>query len=221
MTAIPKPAATVVLMDDESKVYLTQRPKTMKFLGGYFVFPGGSIDEEDYSFLIDYIKYDPPSNHISLEYYIAAARELFEEVGVLLIDTGGEPPVFQHQSAEEYRMQLINNEISLLNMLEAEDFRLDLHDLQYFGHRITPKTSPIRFDTRFFIAKLPKGQSPKPDQNEITEAYWTTPEDALYAYEKGELSMVPPTIVSLRTIANYVNKGGSLMMPDRENESSI
>ncbi|QHS22385.1 NUDIX domain-containing protein [Virgibacillus sp. MSP4-1] len=211
MSSNPRPASTVILMN-KGKVYLTKRPETMKFLGGYYVFPGGAVERDD-----------EPDEHesfaefqqqsFSFAHYIAAARELFEEVGVLLAKSGNAELTFKEHSKDDYRSLLVNNRISFREMLKKENFKFDSSALHYFGRRITPQSSPIRFDTRFFIADLPTHQAPSPDWNEIDHAFWSTPEEALNDFEKGTLKLVPPTITSLQTLTHY-NNGGPLRMPD-------
>jgi 8-oxo-dGTP pyrophosphatase MutT (NUDIX family) len=65
----PKPAATVVLLRPGRHgpaVLLTRRPKTMRFGGDLYVFPGGRLDEED------------------ADHRAAAVRETHEETGIEL-----------------------------------------------------------------------------------------------------------------------------------------
>jgi 8-oxo-dGTP pyrophosphatase MutT (NUDIX family) len=213
---IPKPASTVVLIDNMSRVYLTKRPMTMKFLGGFYVFPGGSVEVEDNLVENEYVKNLDPNESFNNAHYVAAARELFEEVGVLLCcKDDGLFVELEREIEMEYRRLLVKGEISFFQLLKQEGLHLNLQCLKYFGHRITPEERPFRFDTRFFLAKLPKGQSPKPDLNEIDEAFWITPEEAITANENGKMSMANPTISSLRTIMNY-QKGHPLMMPERQ-----
>ena len=214
MTVIPRPASTVVLMDHLSRVYLTKRPETMKFFGGYYVFPGGAVEEADYSLGSEFIKSVQREDSFDLAYYVAAARELFEEVGVLLCSQDdGSPGLFTKEVEMEYRRLLIKGKFSFLDMLKQEGLHLNLENLTYFGHLTTPKERPIRFSTRFFLAQLPKGQFPKPDLNEIDEAFWFSPEAALQANQHGEISLGRPTIHALRTIMNY-KTGSPLMMPE-------
>jgi 8-oxo-dGTP pyrophosphatase MutT (NUDIX family) len=216
MAVIPRPASTVVLMNDLSQVYLTKRPSTMKFFGGYCVFPGGAVDKTDYEMDSQYIKYGNHDETFHPAYYVAAARELFEEVGILLVSTGdGALTNIESDKVNKYRRLLLNREMSFLNMLEQEGFQLQLENLTYFGHLVTPEVNPIRFDTRFFLTQLPTGQIPSPDINEVDEALWFSPEEALFAHQNGDISLAPPTILALRTIMNF-QKGGPLMMPDLE-----
>ncbi len=201
MAVIPRPASTVILMDDDLRVYMTKRPKTMKFFGGFFVFPGGAVEEGDHVQSSDYILNWNHDNTFDSSHYVAAARELFEEVGVLLCSTDDESTIqLKKESELDYRRLLLNGEISFIEMLKQEGLHLNLEHLTYFGHLTTPKTNPIRFDTRFFIAQLPKGQTPNPDLNEIDEAVWFYPSDALTAFENGKIFLAPPTIHALKTI---------------------
>jgi len=211
MAVTPRPASTVVLMDDESRVYLTKRPATMKFMGGFHVFPGGSIENSD-SKLNMHLKANESNPSVSPVHYVAAARELFEEVGVLLgTDKGGLPISLSKQKAAYYRKELLDGHISLAHLLEQEGLYLDLNCLAYFGQITTPEASPIRFETRFFLAKLPDGQIPEPDSTEIDEALWILPEEALQALKNKKMRLAPPTILSLQTIINY-KKGNPLKM---------
>lgn len=209
---IPKPASTVILLDQENRVYLTKRPQTMKFLGGFFVFPGGAVEREDAEIHHDFIRNHKSYNAFSPGHYIAAARELFEEVGVLLATrVDGSFAALAPQTERAYRHQLLNGEISFIEILHQEKLFFDFNHLTYFGHRVTPTQSPIRFDTRFFLAKLPHNQTPKPDEHEIDEALWVTPQEGLAANQEGKMLLAPPTVDSLQTILNHHN-GGELML---------
>jgi 8-oxo-dGTP pyrophosphatase MutT (NUDIX family) len=212
MGAIPRPASTVVLMNDLSRVYLTKRPGTMKFMGGFHVFPGGAVEKSDYVKRSDCIINDELELSVSLPNYITAARELFEEIGILLgSHLDGSPSHLPKETLSTYRQQLLDGEISFIQVLEQEELCLDLRCLTYFGQIITPEEMPIRFDTRFFLAHLPQGQNPEPDKREIDEALWITPVDALKANLNKKIKLAPPTIISLQTIIKYQN-GGDLMM---------
>ncbi len=214
MTVFPKPASTVVLMDDLSRVYLTKRPVTMKFMGGFYVFPGGAVEKGDHEIETGCFKGKCCNESVELSYYVAAARELFEEAGILLCGAAdGVPVQLKEDIAAKYRSLLMEGKITFLHMLINEGLYLYLESLNYFGQIITPKMSPIRFDTRFFLARLPAGQQPKPDSKEVADACWMSPYDALAAYENGKISLAPPTIHTLKTIIEYL-KGRPLNMPE-------
>lgn len=212
MAATPKPASTVVLIDELSRVYLTKRPLSMKFMGGFHVFPGGTVESHDTLVDDKFVNRDEGRLSISLSHYIAAARELFEEVGIMLGNTiAGFPVLLPKEKKKKYRNDLLKGEIPFLRVLEQEKLYFDPQCLTYFGQIVTPEESPIRFDTRFFLAKLPQGQTPEPDQKEIDGAVWLNPEEALVAFQNKKIKLAPPTILTLQAIIEY-QKSGVLKM---------
>ena len=214
MAAIPKPASTVVLLDNSNRVYMTKRPQAMQFLGGYFVFPGGALEKTDEQIDSHYIRNEHGEYDLHPSYYIAAARELYEEIGILLCEKGEDDDLLiQTEYDEDYRRQLLNSEISFLQLLKKESLLLNVSKLMYFGNFVTPERSPIRFNTHFFLAYLPEGQEPDPDAYEIEEGLWITPDEALSACKSGSMPMVLPTITTLKAIQNYLN-GNPLKMPE-------
>lgn len=210
MTVIPRPASTVILVDDLARVYLTKRPSSMKFYGGHYVFPGGAVDKSDYEYDNQFFEITSRNKDFDIAYYIAAARELFEEVGILLTKNGLTVP---KEKEHKYRQQLINGEITLLDMLKRENLCLNLDNLTYFAHRITSSERPIRFDTRFFIAKLPPNQLPIADKNEVEDVILLTPQELLSKYEKGELLLPRPTKMALKAILS-LQTGENITMDD-------
>lgn len=214
--SIPKQASTVVLVNENTEVYLTKRPASMKFMAGFHVFPGGSVDVADQEIALGNVQGQDES--ISLAYYVAAARELFEEVGILLTSKNdGSAVLLPKDQREEYRRQLRDGEISFDRFLKKEGLRLDCPSLTYLGQIMTPSILKIRFDTRFFLTKLPLGQTPEPDGIEIDEALWITPEDALAAYEAKEMKLAPPTILTLQALIRHQN-GGALKLSVTEDD---
>ncbi|WP_162200609.1 NUDIX hydrolase [Mesobacillus campisalis] len=203
MIAIPRPASTVILLDETSRVYLTKRPQTMKFLAGYYVFPGGAVEADDYIVTSDHLLRFHDAAPCGIGHYVAAARELFEEVGILLVNKqDGSEARMGEDAVSFYRKELVAGRLSFMELLKKERLKLNLDSLHYFGHFITPEISPIRFDTRFFLARLPAGQKPKPDRREIADAFWITPDRALSAFRSGRMPMVRPTLMSLKSLLN-------------------
>ncbi|SDH97978.1 NUDIX domain-containing protein [Alteribacillus persepolensis] len=202
MPVIPKPASTVMLLNDKGEVYLTKRPATMKVLAGFYVFPGGSVEKGD-SFMED--TYMMFSNHtIDRTFYIAAARELFEETGVLLCrhQNNGVLPLSAEKKTT-YRRQLLEKHITFLQLLQQENLYLDCRQLMYVGQRITPPYRPYRFDTRYFIAKLPVKEKPDPLEQEVADACWLTPEEAISLERRGSIPVASPTISYLKKLKAY------------------
>jgi 8-oxo-dGTP pyrophosphatase MutT (NUDIX family) len=216
VTREPRSAATVILLrggdDGGIEVFLTRRPEGMDFLGGAYVFPGGTVSKEDCSermltrsrglsasaarnLLGAHLKPD-----LALGHWVAGMRELFEETGVLLCvaDDGRSPGV-----SEEKRRSVAQRRISFREMLESENLFCDASRLCYFSHWITPEEFAMRFDTRFFIAVLPAGQVPLERSEEVADSLWITPVRAMQRCARGDLPMIFPTYASLRTLADF------------------
>lgn len=228
-TAAPKPASTVILVRPDSRggfeLLMTRRPDDMPVLGGFYVFPGGALEEADYSDGIlsrchglspreaQKILGNHPSPQLSMGHWVAGVRELFEEVGILLCigEDGSRLDMNSDGRLEKYaerRAALVRGAVGFPNFLEAERLRLDLGRLVYFSHRITPEHRPFRFDTRFYLAPLPPDQTPLASSEEVAESFWIAPQEALAQAEKGKLRLMPPTVVALKTLAGFASWQG-------------
>ncbi|HEY2989629.1 MAG TPA: NUDIX hydrolase [Candidatus Binatia bacterium] len=235
--AEPKNAATVILVRPAQsgggiEVFLTRRPEGMDFLGGAYVFPGGTIRKGDCAAEVlkrcGGVALQRAKNilgaHLrpeaALGHWVAGIRELFEEVGVLLcVGEDGRPLEIRdgkRAQLEEKRRQIVRRELSFHELLEAERLYCDAGGLLYFSHWLTPEEFAIRFDTRFFVAVLPPGQSPLEKSEEVAHGLWITPERAMQLYARGSLPMILPTYASLRTLADF-DSVESLMTDYRRN----
>lgn len=213
-------AATVILLraaePNSFEVFLTRRPDEMPFLGGMYCFPGGTRRKDDCSTAmlrlchglspIDARKivgaqFSPPE---ALGLWIAGIRELFEEAGILLaVDNFGQPWAAEQHHLADKHTALLQKTLSFRSLLESEELLCDASRLAYFSHWQTPEEIAIRFDTRFFLAALPKGQTPLPNSREVTHSLWLTPDRALELFVKDQLPMIFPTFASLRTLADF------------------
>jgi len=218
----PKNAASLILVRRDTgggiEVLLTRRPPEMEFLGGVYVFPGGSVRKEDCSEALlercrGLTREEAQKNvgaHLSpklcLGHWVAAIRELFEEVGVLLcVDESGKTVALEgrRERLMEKREALIEGSLKFHEFLESEKLLCDAARLAYFAHWLTPEEFPIRFDTRFYLACLPAGQSPLPASQEVSESLWISPERALKLSQGGVLPLIFPTYASLRMLADF------------------
>jgi 8-oxo-dGTP pyrophosphatase MutT (NUDIX family) len=221
--AKPRQAATVILMRDAYpkgfEVFLTRRPDGMPFLGGMYCFPGGAVTKDDCAVrTIERCRGLAPeqarkivgaqfSPRQALGFWVAAIRELFEEIGILLavnssgarVAASGRDP---RRLSEKHRA-FLERTLSFAGLLESADLYCDLASLAYMSHWQTPAQNPLRFDTRFFIAALPQDQTPLETSEEVTHSIWLTPELAMQRYGRGELPMIFPTFTSLRTLADF------------------
>jgi 8-oxo-dGTP pyrophosphatase MutT (NUDIX family) len=224
MVAIPKKAATVILLRDIKPmgfdVFLLKRHEKSSFMGGNFVYPGGRVDREDGSLeLCSFSKgmtYEEAQNILggaispeeSFAHWIAGVRELFEEAGILFAyDQKGN--LFQIKSREEqekfsnYRAHLQKGKITICQMVQEEKLLFALDQIHYYAHWITPEARSERFDTRFFLSRYPLGQEASHDQKETTAEAWLTPQKALEENLKGEVMLSPPTLKTLEDLSRF------------------
>ncbi len=222
--AKPIKASTIVVVRPGSnggvEVLMTRRRREMQFLGGFLVFPGGGVESEDCSEKMFSLcrgltpmdaqkilgtELDP---EMSLGHWVAAVRELFEETGIhFFINKNGLAPDLSRGNVAERlsakRRALADGIFLLPQLLESEGLVCDLGRLTYLFHRITPEKYSIRFDTRFYLASLPDKQTPLPSSEEVAESLWLTPKDALDDSSSSKYPMMPPTIITLRTLAEH------------------
>jgi 8-oxo-dGTP pyrophosphatase MutT (NUDIX family) len=76
-------------------------------------------------------------------------------------------------------------------------------ELVPFSRWITPAEVKIRFDTWFFLAALPAGQTPRVDGAEVVDLRWYEPEAALADARAGKLLLVFPTIKHLEQLSGF------------------
>ena len=108
------------------------------------------------------------------------------------------PAVFSDLSPEEeatYRMAAVRE------LQEEANVYITVDDLQPFAHWVTPEVETRRFDTRFFLARMPAGQQAMHDDGEMTALEWMSPRDAIGRFERRELLLPPPTWTSIRQLA--------------------
>jgi glyoxylase-like metal-dependent hydrolase (beta-lactamase superfamily II)/8-oxo-dGTP pyrophosphatase MutT (NUDIX family) len=204
---VPKPAATLILLREGMEVLMLQRAQTAVFLGGAYVFPGGSLDPEDAD--IDRVvglTEAQASERLRLSsgglaYYVAAIRECFEEAGVLLAREANGAPI----SAKRAESLMQWRKKPFRNLLEAEDLYIPVGDLAYYGHWITAPGRSRRFDARFFAALAPAGQQGSHDAAETVHDVWITPREALERAARKEIELVNATQASLRELARFAD----------------
>lgn len=208
-----RPAATLVLTKDTAegpKILLLQRTWDAVFMPGFFVFPGGSVDEHDNRGLVHAIGRSDTdiSQTMSMDeggadYMLAAVRECFEEAGVLLaVDQNGADITADHPVHGD-RNALFKGQLTLAELCQRHKLTVPLDRLAYLGHWVTPPGPPRRFDTRFFIAVAPEGQPASHDGTETINHIWLTPVEALDDHRSGRRLLGLPTLGTLRILADF------------------
>jgi 8-oxo-dGTP pyrophosphatase MutT (NUDIX family) len=217
--AAPRNAATVMLLrpstPDGVEVLMLRRTAAMKFAPGAYVFPGGSVDEADFSAEIGWHGPSPAdfgarlgcSAELAGALVCAAVRETFEESGVLLAGTpDGLAVGLADPSWEADRMALTAGTLTLPGLLAKRGLAVRADLLVPWTRWITPEAEPRRFDTWFFAAALPAGQEATGHLAEADKTAWLRPADAISAARRGTISLLPPTAATL----NEFTKCGDL-----------
>ena len=88
---------------------------------------------------------------------------------------------------------------------EEAGVRVDPSELVLIAHWVTPEIETRRYDTRFFLVRMPAGQEAHHDENETTEFAWMTPRDAIDRCERGEIMLPPPTWTTLKRMQRHAN----------------
>ena len=189
-----RPAASVLVLRDGTRgveVLLMRRPERgdNDFRSGACVFPGGVLDAADRDAWRWCLGQDDAQASArlglsdgGLDYFVAALRECFEEVGLLFVcqPDGSPADLGPHaQALRDWRHRLHHGQATMAALCGAFDWRLDLREMAYFSHWLTPVVRPKRFDTRFFVRLAPSAQEAMPDMGEALELMWLTPDEAL------------------------------------------
>jgi 8-oxo-dGTP pyrophosphatase MutT (NUDIX family) len=220
----PRPAASVILVrpgaSEPLEVFLIRRARAMRFLGGYYAFPGGKVDLADrghdararaggLTAEAAAARFGDAGDGVSpLAYWITAVRELFEETGLLLARDAGDRPVDVRapgvaERLEAHRRALVRGDRSLTTVLAEEGWVADLAPLAYLAHYVTPPSSPIRFSARFFLCPVPAGQAPRLIPEEASEGFWVAPAVAYARFRGGEWPMAEPAEYGMRYLAQF------------------
>lgn len=208
---VAKDAATIAVVRpgaDGLEVFLMRRQASMAFAAGMYVFPGGGVqasDAEPLPWL------GPDAAHFSDRFgcseatayslVVAAARETFEETGVLIAGVDEHSVVSDTTEFSAAREALERHELSFGDFLRSNDLALRTDLLAAWSHWVTPAFEPRRFDTRFFAAVLPEGQRIDSVSDEADTSEWVPLGTVLARVEQGEAAMMPPTKVTCAELA--------------------
>jgi 8-oxo-dGTP pyrophosphatase MutT (NUDIX family) len=198
-------AATVMLVRDGAdglEVLMIERAAAIGFAGGALVFPGGRVEPADHDPVwLQHADGLEALDDTERAACVAAAREAFEEVGMVLARRGDEivdgavaTTLSAHRAAVEADASLF------MPLIAGAGLRLACDLLVRFARWVPPEGLHKRFDTLFWIAPVPANQSALEDGNEATEALWTTPAAALAAMNDGTRKIIFPTARNLELL---------------------
>ena len=200
--AAVRPAATVLLLRDGPngvEVLMTRRSATASFAPGAYVFPGGGIDAADAQ-AHPHARRRATQSDLHLTQAIAAIRESFEELGILLArhangqmaNTADIAALDRQAPGENFAAQCV-----------ARGLTLAADEVFVLAHWITDRDLPRRFDVPFLVARMPDAQTPVADEQEQFEPVWVRPADALSRHEAGDFFIIFPTIRTLERLQHY------------------
>lgn len=219
--APPRHAASLVLLRDAHaglEVLLLERPSEDRVLAGARVFPGGKLDREDADDdLLARFDASPEALHARLgepeleprdaaALFVAAVREAFEETGVLLARGVDESRAIEARALRREGM-------GFGEVMATLGLALDASSMQPWSRWVTPKVPSQmrkRFDTRFFVARLPAGQVAVHDPSEAVAADWMGPREAIERYWAGEIDMAAPQIMTLAHLSRFADVGAAM-----------
>jgi endoribonuclease LACTB2 len=169
------------------EVFVVRRADSLRFFGGYHAFPGGKVHSSDAESTVDARR-------------TAAARELFEETGVLLarFDDRSFPPA--GADLAHLRTELLDGRLPFAEVLARLNARLHAEDFVPLGHLVTPPFTALRVDTAFFLAHVPDRQQAEVWPGELTAGEWASPAAMIERWTRGECRISPPTLTLLQLI---------------------
>ncbi len=199
--SIARRAATLLLLRDSAQglqVLMTRRSGQASFAPGAFVFPGGRVDDDDRRHT-DLSARRPTQSDAQLHDALAAIRESFEELGVLLASRADGTTVTQAD------LQSLSRTEPFYPQCQARGFQLQADRLQVLAHWVTDRERGQRFDVPFLVARMPENQAAVADEAEQFEPVWVSPQTALARHQAGDFLMIFPTIRTLEHLCRYAD----------------
>ena len=185
-----RPAATVLLLRDSPhgvEVLMTRRSMTASFAPGAYVFPGGGIDAAD-ALAHGQSTRRATQSDLRLTQAIAAIRESFEELGILLARRA------DGSHLDTANIAALDRKAPFAALCAEQGLTLSGAEVFVLAHWITDRDLPRRFDVPFLVARMPEGQEPVADESEQFEPLWVRPADALALHAAGQFFIIFPTI---------------------------
>ncbi len=215
VVAKPKDASAVVLFRRRGtgfgagvEVFWLRRDKGLRFAGGFYAFPGGKVDRADADVPVE------GATGTDAALIAAAARELFEETGVLMAAGAERLP---QSELDALRRTLLDrspetkaSRAGFRQMLSERGLTLRAVDFQSAGRWVTPPFLPVRFDARFFLVEAPPASHAEVWPGELVDGEWITPTAAIARWEAGTALLHPPNLHALRVMAGFGSGDGEV-----------
>ncbi len=205
--ATPVPASTILLLRDgqeQLEVFMVVRHHQIDFASGALVFPGGKIDPQDEDPEV-LARCDGSDDRINAALKAGAIREAFEESGVLLARPRGGSDLITGTRLATMAAQrdgFNDGSLTLADFLKNEDLTLATDLLVPFAHWVTPDMMPKRFDTYFYIVRVPEDHILSHDGSESVDSVWIAPATAFAEAEAGTRTVIFPTLRNVEKLAH-------------------
>jgi 8-oxo-dGTP pyrophosphatase MutT (NUDIX family) len=210
----PRDSATVILARDGAggiEIFMLERALRADFVGGAYVFPGGTVDAADGDPSLLEVMDGPPQDPALLGFYSCAIRETFEESGALLARRDG-TLVTVDDAMDAERALLNAGAVTLREFARRYDLRPAADLLLPWSRWITPSAAPKRYDARFFVTRMPEGaRDLLHDDVESRSSLWIRPKDALKRHAENGFPVIFPTRVTLTQLARFDTVEGLLV----------
>lgn len=197
-----KDAAALILLRDSDngmEVCMLRRVETSGFAAGAYVFPGGAVDEHDKQLgETEFCLAKEETDSLLQANKVAAIRETLEEAGILASTNQN-----GIQIDDLLRHKLHEGEISFEDVLREHRVFINLDEVIFYDHWLTPAGAPKRFNTRFFLAVASADQYIKHDNKETDSSCWALPKEIISLYEQGEVKLMPVTHVQLKRLSSF------------------
>ncbi len=176
----------------DPRVYLVRRNPALRFMGGFWAFPGGAVGRSDRG---GAHRVEGAPDELA-PFLLSAAREMFEEVGLL-------PFELPETGRRTLRERVLDDEDAFIAFLEAGDRTIPASLFRPVARLITPDFYPIRFDTRFFLVDGERccgEEEPSVVQGELVDGAWDEPGRWLERWRRGEILIAPPVVLMLEIL---------------------
>jgi glyoxylase-like metal-dependent hydrolase (beta-lactamase superfamily II)/8-oxo-dGTP pyrophosphatase MutT (NUDIX family) len=191
-------SAAIVLLRGPStslEVFWVKRSDAVGYMPGFQAFLGGKVATEDRE-----IEMSGAASEEDRVFRVCAVREGFEEAGVLLaLDArvAAPPPA----ALAEARHRLLAGDATFAALAREHGWRFRADALTFAGRWTTPPFASMRFDTSFFLARVPEGQQPSIVVGELASGEWIAPRQALERWQRGEATFAAPILYTMRALA--------------------
>ncbi|MDP1826400.1 MAG: MBL fold metallo-hydrolase [Archangium sp.] len=199
----PREAAAVVLFQRTPhgvQVFWLEREAKLRFAGGFYAFPGGRVDASDAQVPVAGLP-GPGAKWV-----VTAARELFEETGVLKA-RGAER--LAPLELDELRRAVLDETLGFGALLQQRGLTLHAEDFVPAGRWITPPFVPGGFDARFFLVESVPSHAAQVWKGELTSGQWIAPRDALARWEEGSALLHPPNLHAVQVMSRFEDVPGA------------